>query len=79
MGLERRMASKAIKKGSDKLSVCRTLDLFGAGGRNRTDMTNGRGILNPVRLPISPLRQNEAFHMRKGSGCQHDCAEKTDW
>ena len=33
------------------------LDLTGAGGRSRTDTgCEPRGILSPVRLPVSPLR-----------------------
>ena len=42
-----------------KAKKCEWLIFYGAGGRNRTDMGwKPRGILSPVRLPISPLRHD---------------------
>ena len=32
----------------------------GAGGRNRTDTTEGRGILSAVRLPVPPHPRRQA-------------------
>jgi hypothetical protein len=36
--------------------------MIGAGGRNRTDTGwKPRGILSPVRLPVSPLRHKQQY------------------
>ncbi len=50
---------KLNKKGIS-LYLANPLNIHGAGGRNRTDMGwKPRGILSPVRLPVSPLRHRD--------------------
>ncbi len=52
---------KANKKGIS-FSFANPLNMHGAGGRNRTDTGwKPRGILSPVRLPVSPLRHKYQY------------------
>ena len=43
-----------LERKATKGNVCESKN--GASGRNRTGTTRGRGILNPLCLPISPPR-----------------------
>jgi hypothetical protein len=46
------------------------IENIGAGGRNRTDTgLEPRGILSPVRLPVSPLRHKNKYK-KNDSICQ---------
>ena len=51
--------------------VKRFFYFFGAEDRNRTGtVVSNRGILSPVRLPVSPPRQEESSKMERVMGIE---------
>jgi hypothetical protein len=53
--------------------LCGRRATIGADDGSRTRMTEGRGILSPLRLPVSPRPQRLDIPQKRGSARPYEC------